>query len=76
MSRLALIGVTLFAVVASSRGAAAALSLPVHKDHPLIYKAMRLAQPVPKAKPILLQDPSNQSDLFKRFLEWLKTQPH
>jgi hypothetical protein len=37
---------------------------------------MRLAQPVPKAKPILLQDPSNQSDLFKRFLEWLKTQPH
>jgi hypothetical protein len=76
MSRLALIGVTLFAVVASSRGDAATLYLPVHKDHPLIYKAMRLAQPVPKAKPIHLQDPSNQSDLLKRFLEWLKTQPH
>jgi hypothetical protein len=74
--RLALVGATLFAVVAAGRGTAIALYLPVHKDHPLVYKVMRPAQPVPKANPIHLQNPSNQSDLFKRFLEWLKTQPH
>ena len=53
--RLALVGATFFALVAAGPGAAVALYLPVHKDHPLVYKAMRPAQPVPKANPIHLQ---------------------
>jgi hypothetical protein len=73
--RLALVGATLLALVAAGPGTAAALYLPVHKDHPLVYKAMPSAQPVPKANPIRLQNPPHESDLFKRFLEWLKTRP-
>jgi hypothetical protein len=73
--RLTLVGATLFALVAAGPGTATALYLPVHKDHPLIYKALPPAQSVRKANPIHLPNPPKESDLFRRFLEWLKTQP-
>ena len=73
--RLTLAGATFFALVAAGSGTAAALYLPVHKDHPLAYKALPPAQSVPRANPIHLSNPPKESDLFRRFLEWLKSQP-
>jgi hypothetical protein len=75
MSRRLVLGATLFALVAICPGTAAALYLPVYKDHPLVNRAMPPVQLVPKANSIHLENPPNASDLFKRFLEWLKTRP-
>jgi hypothetical protein len=73
--RLTLVGATLFVLVAIGPGTAAALYLPVHKDHPLVYKALPAAQSVSKTNPIHLPNSPKEIDLFKRFLEWLRTQP-
>ena len=87
MRRLAC--VTLFALVAAGPSTADALyplvykdhplvykDHPlVYKDHPLVYKALLPTQSVPKPNPIQSPNPPKENDLFRRFLEWLRTQP-
>jgi len=73
MRRLAC--VTLFALVAAGPSTADALYPLVYKDHPLVYKALLPTQSVPKPNPIQSPNPPKENDLFRRFLEWLRTQP-
>ena len=73
MRRLAC--VTLFALVAAGPSTADALYPLVYKDHPLVYKALLPMQSVPKPNPIQSPNPPKENDLFRQFLEWLRTQP-
>jgi hypothetical protein len=72
MRRLAL-GITIFALVAAGPSAADAYPL-VYKDRPLVYKALPPTRSVPKPNAIHLPNPPKENDLFRRFLEWLRTQ--
>jgi hypothetical protein len=81
---LALASATFFALIAAGRGAAAAPDLPVERDPPLVYKAPPPARSVAKVNPVRLSNPPKETEpphppkdaeLFRRFLEWLKTQP-
>jgi hypothetical protein len=62
-----LIGVMLFA---TSHASPAAFNPPlVHKDTPPAHS-------VPNVTPIRSSNPATEIDLFRRFVDWLKRQPH
>jgi hypothetical protein len=67
MKWLAVGGVTLFALVVTSPSIPAA-------PYPLVYKAPP-PQSVRDDSPRHLPNPPKENDLFRQFLEWLKTQP-
>jgi hypothetical protein len=86
--RLASVGAALFALVAAGPSTAAAL--PVDKGPPLVFKALPSTRSVLKANPTNLPNPpkahlpnppkeipketSKETELFKQFREWLRTQ--
>lgn len=75
MKRLLLGSVTLFAFVAAGPVTLAAPNGPnASTEAPLVYKTLPPTQ-LPKANPVRLRNPPNENDLFREFLEWLKTQP-
>jgi hypothetical protein len=65
MKWLVLVGLTLFAANPATSAA----------SHPLVHKDSRPAQFVSNANPIHWPNPARESDLFRRFVEWLKRQP-
>jgi len=82
MKRLVLVGVTLFAFVAAGSATPAASDPLVYKAAPstsaapLVYKAPPPAQPIARPNPVRLRSPASDNDLFRQFLEWIKTQSH
>ena len=67
MKWLALVGVMLFATSHAS---------PAAFHPPLVSKDTPPAHSVPNVTPIRSSNPATEIDLFRRFVDWLKRQPH